>query len=84
MSYYWNSKLIANHSCRAWLINSRALARKVRNVTCSAAHQIKDCGANRECPNCHCRIDNSDVSWNLNMYSAFIPFLAVNLYTKDA
>ncbi|KAF3954984.1 hypothetical protein CMV_019742, partial [Castanea mollissima] len=47
---------------RAWLINSRALARKVRNVTCSAAHQIKDCGANRECPNCHCRIDNSDVS----------------------
>ncbi|GMY13255.1 SUPPRESSOR OF GAMMA RESPONSE 1-like isoform X1 [Fagus crenata] len=47
---------------RAWLINSRGLARKVRNATCSPAYQIKDCGANRECPNCHYRIDNSDVS----------------------
>lgn len=47
---------------RAWLINSRGLARKVRNATCSPGCQLKDCGADRECPNCHFRIDNSDVS----------------------
>ncbi|KAG6659574.1 SUPPRESSOR OF GAMMA RESPONSE 1-like isoform X1 [Carya illinoinensis] len=45
-----------------WLINSRGLATKVRNATCSPAFQIKDCGANRECPKCHYCIDNSDVS----------------------
>ncbi|MFQ6664547.1 hypothetical protein Gotur_031619, partial [Gossypium turneri] len=44
---------------RSWLIDSRSIAKKVKN-----AIQITDpdCGVNRECPNCHYRIDNSDVS----------------------
>ncbi|RVW78587.1 suppressor of gamma response 1 [Vitis vinifera] len=45
-----------------WVVDSRGIARKVKNATQSFASQIKDCGANRECPNCHHRIDNSDVS----------------------
>ncbi|KAK9272647.1 hypothetical protein L1049_003023 [Liquidambar formosana] len=45
-----------------WLIDSKGIARKVKSATQSAAYQIKDCGANRECPKCHYRIDNSDVS----------------------
>ncbi|XP_015879020.3 SUPPRESSOR OF GAMMA RESPONSE 1 isoform X2 [Ziziphus jujuba] len=45
-----------------WLINSKAIAKKVRNASRSSAYQINDYGANRECPKCHCRIDNSDVS----------------------
>ncbi|KAL2505257.1 NAC domain containing protein 85 [Abeliophyllum distichum] len=47
---------------RSWLIDSRGLARKVKNATLPAAYQIKECGANRECPNCQHRIDNSDAS----------------------
>ncbi|XVF14024.1 hypothetical protein REPUB_Repub09cG0020700 [Reevesia pubescens] len=48
---------------RSWLIDSRAIAKKVKNASCSSSSiQITDCGANRECPNCRCRIDNSDVS----------------------
>ncbi|GLT65106.1 hypothetical protein SLA2020_375580 [Shorea laevis] len=47
---------------RSWLIDSRAIAKKVRNASQSSALQIKDCGAHRECPSCHYRIDNSDVS----------------------
>nr|QDX01723.1 NAC domain-containing protein NAC70 [Medicago sativa subsp. falcata] len=47
---------------REWLINIRGFAKKLRSTTLSSADQIKDCGACRECPNCHCRIDNSDVS----------------------
>lgn len=47
---------------RCWLVNSRAIAAKVRNASHSSAHQIKDCGAHRECPNCLHRIDNSDVA----------------------
>lgn len=47
---------------RSWLIDSRGLARKVKGATQWPASQIQDCGANRECPKCHCRIDNSDVS----------------------
>ncbi|KAJ6314711.1 hypothetical protein OIU78_018237 [Salix suchowensis] len=43
----------------AWLIDGRSIARKVSR---SSAYQIKDCGANRECPKCHCHIDNSDVA----------------------
>ncbi|XP_040370950.1 SUPPRESSOR OF GAMMA RESPONSE 1 isoform X4 [Rosa chinensis] len=46
------------NSCRAWLINSRGFANKVKNC----ASQIKDCGASRECPKCHYLISNSDVS----------------------
>ncbi|KAJ4973943.1 hypothetical protein NE237_007117 [Protea cynaroides] len=47
---------------RTWLIDSRGIARKVKNPTQFSASQIKENGANRECPNCHHRIDNSDVS----------------------
>ncbi|KAK3033079.1 hypothetical protein RJ639_035705 [Escallonia herrerae] len=46
----------------AWLIDSRAIAKKVKNATFPSAYQIKDYGANRECPNCHYLINNSDVS----------------------
>ncbi|KAJ1422424.1 P-loop containing nucleoside triphosphate hydrolase [Sesbania bispinosa] len=45
-----------------WLIDSGGFAKKVKNTTLSSADQIKDCGAYRECPNCHHHIDNSDVS----------------------
>ncbi|KAG8384878.1 hypothetical protein BUALT_Bualt04G0164100 [Buddleja alternifolia] len=47
---------------RAWLIDSRGLAKKVKNASLPVANQIKDCGANRQCPNCHFRIDNTDMS----------------------
>ncbi|CAN4082392.1 unnamed protein product [Withania somnifera] len=47
---------------RSWLIDGRGLASKVKNVGAPAAHQIKDCGAKRQCPNCHYCIDNNDVS----------------------
>ncbi|XP_019185788.1 PREDICTED: NAC domain-containing protein 8-like [Ipomoea nil] len=47
---------------RSWLINSRGLAQKVRNASSPAENRIQDCGATRECPNCHHLIDNSDVS----------------------
>ncbi|XVF16332.1 hypothetical protein REPUB_Repub10bG0022300 [Reevesia pubescens] len=47
---------------RSWLIDSRAIAKKVKNASWSSSIQITDCGANRECPNCHHRIDNTDVS----------------------
>ncbi|XP_027922195.1 SUPPRESSOR OF GAMMA RESPONSE 1-like isoform X2 [Vigna unguiculata] len=46
----------------SWLIDVGGFAKKVKNTTLSSADQIKDCGAYRECPNCHYRIDNSDVS----------------------
>ncbi|XVE84046.1 hypothetical protein DITRI_Ditri16bG0137400 [Diplodiscus trichospermus] len=47
---------------RSWLINGRAIAKKIKNASCSSSIQITDYGANRECPNCHHQIDNSDVS----------------------
>ncbi|KAJ8645785.1 hypothetical protein MRB53_007533 [Persea americana] len=49
---------------KAWLIDSRGIARKVKNATQFSTNQIKDIGkeANRQCPNCSYRIDNSDVS----------------------
>ncbi|KAG0464179.1 hypothetical protein HPP92_020248 [Vanilla planifolia] len=49
---------------RAWLINSRGIAKKVKNASSYSNHQIKDLGAeaNRECPRCKHVIDNSDVS----------------------
>ncbi|KAL3526100.1 hypothetical protein ACH5RR_014472 [Cinchona calisaya] len=46
---------------RSWVIDSRGLAIKVKNASLPALHQIKDCGANRECPKCHYLIDNKDV-----------------------
>lgn len=50
--------------CRAWLINSRGLAKKVKNATVFSKCAIKDLGtqAIRECPKCKHRVDNSDVS----------------------
>ncbi|XP_042497134.1 NAC domain-containing protein 73-like [Macadamia integrifolia] len=47
---------------KTWLIDSRTIARKVKNATQFSASQTKENGAYRECPNCHHRIDNSDVS----------------------
>lgn len=51
-------------SDRAWLINSRGIAKKIKNGTVPSREQLKDWGAdaNKECPNCHHNIDNSDVS----------------------
>ncbi|XP_024978383.1 SUPPRESSOR OF GAMMA RESPONSE 1-like [Cynara cardunculus var. scolymus] len=47
---------------KSWIVDGRGIARKVKTSSLPLVHQIKDCGANRECPQCHCRIDNSDVS----------------------
>lgn len=60
-----NLEVMVCQCCRSWLVNGRAIAKKVRNATRSSSQQIKDCGANRECPNCHFCIDNSDVSWKI-------------------
>ncbi|XP_010912974.1 SUPPRESSOR OF GAMMA RESPONSE 1 [Elaeis guineensis] len=49
---------------RAWLVNSRGIARKVKNATRLSNYQIKDleAEASRKCPNCKHVIDNSDVT----------------------
>ncbi|XP_015971448.1 SUPPRESSOR OF GAMMA RESPONSE 1 [Arachis duranensis] len=47
---------------RSWLIDIGGFAKKVKSTNLSPADQIKDCGAYRDCPNCHYRIDNRDVS----------------------
>ncbi|XP_057489664.1 SUPPRESSOR OF GAMMA RESPONSE 1-like isoform X2 [Actinidia eriantha] len=47
---------------RSWLIDCKGIATKVKSASLPPAYQIKDCGANRECPQCHYRIDNTDVS----------------------
>ncbi|KAL7094882.1 hypothetical protein ACP275_11G132700 [Erythranthe tilingii] len=47
---------------RSWIIDSRGLAKKVKNAGISTANQINDCGANWQCPNCQFLIDNSDTS----------------------
>ncbi|KAJ0704413.1 putative transcription factor NAM family [Helianthus annuus] len=47
---------------RSWIVDGRAIARKVKTCSLPLVNQIKDCGAIRECPECHFRIDNSDVS----------------------
>ncbi|KAI4375347.1 hypothetical protein MLD38_013229 [Melastoma candidum] len=46
---------------RTWLVDSRAIAKKVKSASLSPAYQTKDSGAKRECPNCHHCIDNNDV-----------------------
>ncbi|KAK4272122.1 hypothetical protein QN277_020716 [Acacia crassicarpa] len=46
---------------RSWLIDVGGFAKKVKSSSLPSAEQIKDCGAYRECPNCHWHIDNSDV-----------------------
>ncbi|KAF5958660.1 hypothetical protein HYC85_005885 [Camellia sinensis] len=46
----------------SWLIDCKGIATKVKSASLSPAYQLKDCGANRECPKCDYRIDNSDVS----------------------
>ncbi|PIN17925.1 hypothetical protein CDL12_09414 [Handroanthus impetiginosus] len=58
----------------AWLMDSRGLAKKVKNACEPAADQIKDCGAVRECPNCHYQIDNSDVSPDWPGFPAGVKF----------
>ncbi|KAJ3697005.1 hypothetical protein LUZ61_000710 [Rhynchospora tenuis] len=49
---------------RAWLVNSRGFARKIKNSGPSSSKQINEltAEAKRECPNCNYVIDNSDVS----------------------
>uniref|UniRef100_A0A1D1XE08 NAC domain-containing protein 8 n=1 Tax=Anthurium amnicola TaxID=1678845 RepID=A0A1D1XE08_9ARAE len=49
---------------KAWLVNGRGIAKKVKNVTIFYKCPVKDGGteAIRECPNCKHYIDNSDVS----------------------
>ncbi|KAI7746408.1 hypothetical protein M8C21_033638, partial [Ambrosia artemisiifolia] len=47
---------------RSWIVDGRAIARKVKTCSLPLVNQIKDCGAIRDCPQCHFRIDNSDVS----------------------
>ncbi|CAH1437726.1 unnamed protein product [Lactuca virosa] len=47
---------------KSWLVDGRSIARKVKTSGLPLVHQIKDCGANRECPQCHYKIDNSNVS----------------------
>ncbi|KVI02443.1 No apical meristem (NAM) protein [Cynara cardunculus var. scolymus] len=44
---------------KSWLVDGRAIARKVKTSGLPSALQIQDCGANWECPQCSCRIDNS-------------------------
>ncbi|KAJ4756341.1 NAC domain-containing protein 8 [Rhynchospora pubera] len=48
---------------RAWLVNSRGFARKIKNAGPSSSKQINEltAEAKRECPNCYHVIDNSDV-----------------------
>ncbi|KAL3636644.1 hypothetical protein CASFOL_018943 [Castilleja foliolosa] len=46
---------------RAWIVDGRGIAQKVKNACLPASYQIHDCGANRQCPNCQHIIDNSDV-----------------------
>ena len=79
LEMFWSwIKLIYDCACRSWLIDSRGIAKKVKNASQSSAHQIKDCGANRECPNCHYRIDNSDVSWNTGAKKSISLVIIVN------
>ncbi|GMJ04284.1 NAC domain containing protein 44 [Hibiscus trionum] len=68
LSYQFQSKFPAHtqslsldYLAESWLVDSRAIAKKVKNASLSSSITITDCGANRECPNCHYRIDNSDV-----------------------
>ncbi|VFQ73524.1 unnamed protein product [Cuscuta campestris] len=59
---------------RSWLINSRGLAQKVRNANVPEKHGVQDCGATRECPNCHHIIDNSDVYQDWPGFPAGVKF----------
>ncbi|KAI8032648.1 SUPPRESSOR OF GAMMA RESPONSE 1 [Camellia lanceoleosa] len=59
---------------RSWLIDCKGIATKVKNANLSPAFQIKDSGANRECPKCHYRIDNSDVSHEWPGFPAGVKF----------
>ncbi|CAN6449326.1 unnamed protein product [Victoria cruziana] len=49
---------------RTWLIDSRGIARKVKNATQLSSCQITEWSteAKRQCPNCNYEIDNTDVS----------------------
>ncbi|KAI7739563.1 hypothetical protein M8C21_014567, partial [Ambrosia artemisiifolia] len=46
----------------SWIVDGRGIARKVKTSSLPLIHQVKDCGANRECPQCRYKIDNSDVA----------------------
>lgn len=59
---------------RAWLITCRGIAKKVKNGGYFFDNQGNDLAvvANRECPNCHHLIDNSDVSFVLHICHFYI------------
>ncbi|XAR51918.1 hypothetical protein NMG60_11006720 [Bertholletia excelsa] len=59
---------------RSWLIDCKGIATKVKSAGLSPSQQIKDCGANRECPNCHYCINNSDVSQEWPGFPAGVKF----------
>ncbi|XP_047334842.1 SUPPRESSOR OF GAMMA RESPONSE 1 [Impatiens glandulifera] len=44
---------------RNWIVDGKGIASKVKNAGLPMAKQIKDCGANLECPNCHYLICNT-------------------------
>ncbi|VVB14487.1 unnamed protein product [Arabis nemorensis] len=51
---------------RAWIVDGPWIASIITNASLSSALQITACGASINCPNCSCRIDNSNVltpSW---------------------
>ncbi|GKV07807.1 hypothetical protein SLEP1_g19526 [Rubroshorea leprosula] len=59
---------------RSWNVDGRAIAKKVRNASVSSVLHIEGCGAHSECPSCHCRIDNSDVSLEWDGLPAGVKF----------
>lgn len=44
--------------CRSWFLDGRTIARNVKTTGLPSIHQIKDCEASFECPQCGYRIDD--------------------------
>ncbi|KAL4568303.1 hypothetical protein LXL04_023912 [Taraxacum kok-saghyz] len=47
---------------KRWILDGRTLARTIKATGLPSHHQIKDCVANWECPQCGCTSDDNDVS----------------------
>ncbi|GAB4848070.1 hypothetical protein Ancab_002732 [Ancistrocladus abbreviatus] len=58
-----NSIWAFNYMDKSWILDGKGIAKKVKNATLSSGKQVRDCGAVRQCPNCHYWIDNSDVPY---------------------
>lgn len=69
-----NSMTFFPFYCRAWLVTSRGIAKKIKEPAQFSSKQIIEPSeeAKRECPNCNHVIDNSDVRFfnNLMHFSA--------------